>query len=181
MPLGIVLYGPPASGKDTITGELHRLDPRYVLFRRLKVGPGRTEGYRLTDEATIAALRNRGEIVWENRRYGALYTIDRPALVEQTRDGVPVVHLGQHEAIDAVLAAAPAVRWLVVALSCPRDVAEQRVTARGTGDAAERLRIWDETPPLARPGMLRIDTGDLTAREAADLIHHHAAVLSGTA
>ncbi|MGV9303830.1 hypothetical protein ACWDLG_10705 [Nonomuraea sp. NPDC003727] len=35
---GIVLYGPPASGKDTVTAALRRLDPRFVLLPKLKVG-----------------------------------------------------------------------------------------------------------------------------------------------
>jgi predicted PilT family ATPase len=35
---GILLYGPPAAGKDTITTALAALDARYAPFRRLKVG-----------------------------------------------------------------------------------------------------------------------------------------------
>ncbi|MGE0300554.1 MAG: kinase [Dehalococcoidia bacterium] len=181
MSLGVVLYGPPAVGKDTVTGALHQLDPRYGLFRRLKAGPGRTAGYRLTDEAAIAALRQGGQIVWENRRYGALYVVDRPALVAHLDQGVPVVHLGQAEAIDPVLAVVPDARWLVVALRCPRDVAAERITARATGDTAERLHRWDQTPELDRPGVLAIDTARTTPHDAAAQIHQHAAALSATA
>ena len=36
MNIGVILYGPPAAGKDTITGELLALDPRYRQFSRLK-------------------------------------------------------------------------------------------------------------------------------------------------
>jgi guanylate kinase len=142
---GVILYGPPASGKDTITRELHQLDPRYVLFPRLKVGRGRTTGYRMTDQATVDALRANGDIIWENRRYDSLYVVDRPELMRRLAEHIPVLHLGQPEAIDEVIKATPEARWLTVYVWCPRDVAEQRIKARNTGDTQARLRAWDET------------------------------------
>lgn len=39
---GVILYGPPGAGKDTVTAELVQQDPSYALFERLKAGPGRT-------------------------------------------------------------------------------------------------------------------------------------------
>jgi len=36
---GVLLYGPPAAGKDTVSAALIAVDARYVLFERLKVGP----------------------------------------------------------------------------------------------------------------------------------------------
>ncbi|AEA23384.1 putative kinase [Pseudonocardia dioxanivorans CB1190] len=173
--LGVILYGPPASGKDTVTGALRRLNPRYELFRRLKVGGGRTAGYRLTDQATIDALREQGEIIWENQRYDALYAIDRQTLVEYLDRGVPVVHAGQPEVIDAVVAAIPGAHWLVVALSCPREVAEQRIIARATGDTTERLWLWDRTPVLMQP-VVAIDTSLYCPDAAAELINGQATV-----
>jgi guanylate kinase len=47
MSQGILLYGPPASGKDTITVELCELNQTYGAFERLKIGSGRTRGYRM--------------------------------------------------------------------------------------------------------------------------------------
>jgi ATP-dependent 26S proteasome regulatory subunit len=38
-PSGVILYGPPGAGKDTITAELSRLRPEFTLFQRLKAGP----------------------------------------------------------------------------------------------------------------------------------------------
>ncbi|MGH2941284.1 MAG: hypothetical protein ACRDLN_00705 [Solirubrobacteraceae bacterium] len=43
-PIGVALYGPPASGKDTITRALTELDARYVHYLRLKAGSGRSDG-----------------------------------------------------------------------------------------------------------------------------------------
>jgi guanylate kinase len=167
---GIILYGPPASGKDTVTAELRKLDSGYVLYRRLKAGPGRRTGYRMTTESEIDALRAAGEVIWENRRYGSTYVVDRPALIRQLAESVPVVHLGQEHAVPLITAATPTVRWLVVSLWCPRDDAERRIQARGTGDFQARLAAWDETKPLARADLV-IDTASVSASGAAAEIH----------
>ncbi len=58
---GVILYGPPASGKTSVAEALEALDPRYVAFRRLKVGGGRTDGYRMTTIETINTLDASGE------------------------------------------------------------------------------------------------------------------------
>lgn len=167
---GIILYGPPASGKDTITAELRKLDPSYVLYRRLKAGPGKRDGYRMTTESEIDALRAAGEIVWENHRYGSTYVVDRSALMRQLAESVPVVHLGQEQAVYAITATTPTVRWFVVSLWCPRDDAARRIQARRTGDVRARLVAWDETKPLARTD-LAINTGGISAAGAAVEIH----------
>jgi guanylate kinase len=167
---GVILYGPPAAGKDTITRALRDLDDSYVLFPRLKIGEGRTAGYRMTTPEAVDQLRADGEIVWENCRYGACYIVDMPSLELGLREHVPVVHLGQSAGIDAVTRATPAARWLRVYLWCPRDVAAQRIKARRTGDSDERLRAWDETEPLSAFD-LKVDTATVHPEAAAAAIH----------
>lgn len=173
MTSGVILYGPPASGKDTITAALHDLDPRYQHFPRLKYGPGRTTGYRMVDAGQLTALRSKpGEIIYENSRYGAVYVIDRTHLLDMARAGlVPVIHLGQPNGVDAVTALA-GVRWTVVELCCPRPVAAARIAARNTEDTAERLTAYDATPRLAAPDLC-IDTGRTQPHDAAALISSH--------
>ncbi|PWU48906.1 kinase [Micromonospora globispora] len=166
---GVILYGPPASGKDTLTVALHQLDGRYQQFRRLKAGPGRTAGYRMTTEDELIALRASGGVVWENRRYESVYVVDAPSLRQQLREAIPVVHLGQVDAIDAVRQAFPDVEWTVVALTCPRDVAERRIVQRQTGDATNRLRAWDETEAVATAD-ITIDTSKTLPDLAAKLV-----------
>ncbi|MGW0359256.1 hypothetical protein ACWDXV_34130 [Nocardia nova] len=169
-PSGVILYGPPAAGKDTVTTALAALDPRYSLFRRLKVGPGRTTGYRIGTEADMAALESAGKIIYANSQYGATYVIDRPEFERLLVAGLtPVVHLGQADAVDILTAATPAINWVTVDLRCPRDVARTRIDARGTGDTADRLQVWDRTPPLTRSD-LSIDTSVTPAASAARLI-----------
>jgi guanylate kinase len=166
---GIILYGPPACGKDTITLALTEIGRRCLPFRRLKAGPGKSLTYRIVTEDHIRSLSERGEIAWLNRRYGALYAVDTPELRKALAAGIPVVHLGQAEAISAVRNATPEAEWLVVALWCSRDVARARLQARSPSDVAARLQAWDETPLL--PGAdLEIDTGRTAPSDAARAI-----------
>ena len=172
--IGVILYGPPAAGKDTITAALHQLDPAYTHFRRLKAGPGRTTGYRMTTPQHLSKLRQRGEVIWENRRYDSAYVVDRSTLVNLLTHAIPVVHLGQVEAITAVTEAIPDASWITAYLWCPRDVAEQRIIARNTGDAPARLQAWDETPPLPDAD-LAINTAETSPDAAAQEIHQRIA------
>lgn len=169
MSAGIILYGPPGSGKDTITGELLRLDNRYAHFARLKAGPGRTAGYRITTEEHLDELRRAGRIIWENHRYRATYAIDAPALDEALATSWPVLHLGQPEAVRRLAELRPAT-WLTVELWCPRDIAQHRLLARGAHDTPARLTAWDQTPHLDGAHLL-IDTSTAAPRSAAGRIH----------
>lgn len=73
--------------------------------------------------------------------------------------------------MKAVTAALPpATQWITVWLWCPRDVALGRITERGTGDTAARLRAWDETAPLPDAD-ISINTADVHPAEAAAAIH----------
>jgi guanylate kinase len=170
MTRGVILYGPPAAGKDTITEALHKLDPRYSLFRRLKAGGGKTTGYRMTTSAALGELRENGDLIWENSRYGAVYAVDRPALLDDLAAGYPVLHLGQVEAIDAVTKATPGANWTVVHIWCPRDIAKKRLTARNPEDVKDRLQAWDQTVSIDCAD-LTIDTAQAAPDAVAEEIH----------
>lgn len=164
---GIILYGPPASGKDTVTAALAVLEPRAQLFRRLKIGSGRTAGYRMGEPQDLVGLESSGGVLYANRRYGATYVVDRPEIDRMRAAGlIPVVHLGQPEGVAALLDAKPSASWLVVELWCPRETAAERIAARDTGDTDARLIAWDETAHLTAPD-LRIDTAETAAKDAA--------------
>ena len=168
--LGVILYGPPASGKDTVTAALATLSPRYVHFPRLKVGGGATATYRMTTMDVLQRLRHQADLVWENDRYGATYAIDKPELIRALSSHVPIVHLGQTEAVRAVRAATAEARWLVAYLWCPREVAQRRLVDRGSTDVEARLRVWDETAPLSDAD-LALNTVHVSAAMAAHAIH----------
>ncbi|NKY89908.1 kinase [Nocardia veterana] len=166
---GVILYGAPAAGKDTVTDALTRVDARFCLFERLKSGRGRTAGYRMTSDDALDQLAASGEVIWENTRYGARYVIDRPSLQAVIDSGrIPVVHAGQPEVISAVRAAMPGI-WIVVQLSTSRAVAQARIIERSTGDTTARLAAWDATPWLSDAD-LDVDTGDVPPETAARLI-----------
>lgn len=163
-----MLYGPPAAGKDTVTKSLVDLDARYLPFKRMKIGQGRTQGYRMSSMQQLIRLRESREVVWENERYGSTYVVDRPFLVEEVSRGIPIIHLGQSEAINSVRASIPGTMWIVIYLWCARNVAEQRIIARATGDTAARMQAWDATDPIAAD--LTIDTGATSPEASARLI-----------
>ncbi|MCF4122193.1 hypothetical protein L1785_14530 [Antribacter sp. KLBMP9083] len=166
--MGVILYGPPAAGKDTIERALTKLSDRFQHYARIKVGSGRREGYRLTSAEELDQLRVAGHVIWENRAYGAVYAIDGPSLRSALADGSPVVHVGQPAAVEAIQrAAGPA--WVVVDLWCPRETTAERLTGRGAKDVQERLRVWDNTPRLLGAD-LAINTGRFAPETAAALI-----------
>lgn len=168
---GVILYGPPASGKDTITQALQAIDPGYALFPRLKVGPGRTAGYRMTTEDQLELLRRAGDIVWANHRYGATYVVDRPSLLRCLGEHRTILHLGQVAGVKAVIQSTPNFGWLAVSLWCSRQIASERLAERGSRgiDLKQRLDAWDETEPLNN-AHLTIDTGSQIAETTAAMI-----------
>lgn len=171
---GVILYGPPAAGKDTVTAALTELNSRYAQFARLKVGSGKAAGYRMGTAKQLHELEVANAVVYVNSRYGNTYVIDRPGLDAAFVAGVPVVHLGQVDGIRALVDGYPA-DWLVVLLWCPRKVTEQRSAGRGDSDTAARLAAWDATRDDldTHPGTtwtLTVDTTEAAPQDAARLI-----------
>lgn len=172
---GILLYGPPAAGKDTITKALTELDTRYAPFTRLKIGNGKTDGYRMGTPEQLAELEARGDVIYRNDRYGNIYVVDRPGL-EQAMEGdkTTVVHLGQMAGMEQVTALFPA-HWVRVLLWCSKETTAQRSPQRGDTDTAARLAAWDATQAdlAAHPQAeweLRVDTEATEPCQAAQRI-----------
>jgi guanylate kinase len=170
----VILYGPPACGKDTITRALTYLNAQYVPFQRMKIGSGNANGYRLASPADLASLHTSGDVIYQNERYGNTYVVDRPHLAAILKAGqTPVLHLGQVAGIRAVTSY-PA-RWITVLLWCSRETTAQRAQGRGSVDVDARLAAWDETAQdLKQAGQCdfnaRLDTDTTPPREAAEAI-----------
>ncbi|CAM5479501.1 guanylate kinase [Streptomyces avidinii] len=191
-PAGVVLFGPPTAGKDTISAALTGLDARYGQLTKIKVGSGRTTGYRMADGEELAALRAADRLVLETRRYGNTYAIDRDDLDAMTGAGrIPLVHIGSVEHLRSFTGA---VRepWLCVLLWVPRGVCEQRSRGRGDRDTEDRLAAWDEAradlgtvPDGEEPFDLLMRTDRTDPAGAAEIIarahaHHHVERHRGT-
>lgn len=172
---GVILYGPPASGKDTVTAELCRLSGAYALFEKLKAGTGRTTGYRMVTEESLADLRQRGLVVHEVTRYGATYAVDSVRLDKLFVDArIPIVHMGQVAGVRALQQ--HGARWLDVLLWCSKDATEERARKRGSTDIEERLAMWHAT--MADLGSfaeaqftLSVRTDNVTPTTAAAVVH----------
>ncbi|OIJ95396.1 phosphotransferase-like protein [Streptomyces colonosanans] len=182
---GVILYGPPAAGKDTITAALAELSLQYAQFARLKVGTGKSAGYRMGTTEQLRELETSGGVVYANRRYGNTYVIDVPGLDAAFAAGVPVVHLGQVDGIRALVDGYPA-DWAVVLLWCPREATAERSAGRGDSDTTARLAAWDATREDldAHPETvwdLTVDTATASPQEAARLIDQLLAQRAGAA
>ena len=166
---GVILYGAPATGKDTVTRDLVHNHAGFVHFERLKAGPGRTVGYRMISREQATSMPA-AAVLWANERYGAIYLVDRPGLQQIWQDHrTPVVHLGQPEAVEAVVRRTPEASWLVVELRGDLAVLQERIRQRATGDDDQRIAAALSTPRLDRPD-ISIDTGVTGPGEAARLI-----------
>ncbi|MFC1428583.1 guanylate kinase [Streptacidiphilus sp. N1-12] len=141
---GVILYGPPASGKDTVTAALAALSPTYQQFERLKIGDGKSRGYRFCSIRQLLQLEKAGDVVYTNTRYGNTYIVDRPGLTNAFASGVPVVHMGQVAGVQAVATGFRA-NWLTVLLWCSRETTDERSQGRGDRDTEARLQAWDAT------------------------------------
>src|SRR5699024_12816878 len=137
---GVVLYGPPASGKDATTAELGK---SFVLVPRLKSGPGRTSGYHMVTDADLAKRRAvPGELLWETQRYSARYMLTRSDVLHAADSASPVVHVGPTAAARAVTSAVPDAGWIVADRRCSRDAAAARIAARDRRADADRPPVY---------------------------------------
>lgn len=173
----VLLSGPPAAGKDTVTAALGALDSRFVLFDKIKIGRGRSTGYRMLREAQYADLLAAGEILQSHERYGNRYAVDKPHLRKLCAAGaIPVIHVGRRANLPALRVDPSEWSTFSVLLWVSRDVAAQRLQSRGSGDITERMAAYDEewrdlqAPDAAGDYDLVICGDALPPSEAADRI-----------
>lgn len=177
MRAGVILYGPPGCGKDTVTRRLEEKDPRFLLHRQLKVGApvtsNSTPRYRMSTKAELQTLHEAGQVLYSNEQYGNRYAFVINQLEEDLSRGIPILHLGQIAGVRAIKTYP--IRWYSAALWCSRDVAAKRLQERGSVDVAQRLLVWDKTVQdfLTAQDLdfdITIDTEQSSATATAELL-----------
>lgn len=168
-PSGVVLFGPPAVGKDTITSQITRLDSRFAHFRKIKVGGGRTSGYRILSSGEIADLMTSKQILSRVERYGNQYFVDLPELARIRRVGrIPVVHTTDIRELESLTADGS---WHAWCLWAPLRTVRSRLSSRRDSDRERRLDLFSATLRAlgrSRPQFDRVvDTSAATPEQIA--------------
>jgi guanylate kinase len=134
----VILYGPPGSGKDTVSRKLSELNANFKLFRPLRSGSLSDRYRHLPTPSSVTE----DECLAVSERYGRLYVFDRPELERMLDDRQsPILHVGDLAALKQLLTARPDA--LPVLLNCSREETERRSVGRGDTDVAARLSAWD--------------------------------------
>lgn len=100
--LVILLSGTPASGKDTITEKLNRINSKFELFRKHKFGLGgkKDQTYIHIEEKDFNSLINSSEFIQYHTRYDRGYGVSKKELESLLRlQLVPIIHVGKYENI----------------------------------------------------------------------------------
>lgn len=176
----IILLGPPASGKDTITRALNDLHPRYELFRKLKAGGGRYDGYRTASEEEMRQLSGSSRLLNTIVRYGNRYAVDQDELCRMLAEGlIPVIHVGRLRDLNELqLRLLQIAETLPVLLWASRSVVEHRLRHRHDAQFSARMNAWGALrrelvrSPLIVRRLLAINTAFCEPEEAAERIDH---------
>lgn len=167
----VVLFGPPAVGKDTVTAVLTAKSARYEHFRKLKCGSGSRHGYTIITTDQLIDLRAAGRVVSEVARYGSVYVVERNHLETSLAAGRCVLI---HSAEVAEARALLELGAILVLMECSRAVAAERLRRRDPKTVDERLQVWDQVQSnldlLNDAATLRLSTDSLDAPTVASFI-----------
>jgi hypothetical protein len=177
---GIVLAGPPASGKRTTTFALTSLRRSYAPFPALTVARQPSIHAEQTTRQHLDELRAWAQIFHEFTVEGTSYAFDRERLSKLREQGrIPVACVDDADALQAFEHESS--DWLQILLWCPREAAERRLTsgwpAREEHEAPGRpsMRRWDRSSKGlqrdTRRFTLTIRSDRLDAVQVAQIVH----------
>jgi guanylate kinase len=177
--VGVILHGPPASGKSTVTRELISLKSGFRNFKTIKVTTDSSFGdYEFLTPIEFNRVENENRIVWQIHRYDAIYAIDRLRLADDLLCSVPIVQVGQAGAVGAVVKEFSDTTWVTVDLRCDRQSARARLVARNPREVELRISVWDKTPQLDNCTLV-LDTVVLSPSDTAARIATQVSTASG--
>jgi hypothetical protein len=177
---GILLAGPPASGKRTAAFSLTTLRRAYAHVPALSIDPHRSVDGEKVARKHLDELHSWAQIFHSTTVDGVQYSYDRERLVRFREQGrLPIVCVEDVHALAAFEGESEG--WLPVLLWCPRHEAEKRLT-RGwpVGEPAydadrSWFRRWERSTKslFADPSRftLSLRSDKLNAVEIARIIH----------
>jgi len=98
----ILLSGTPASGKDTLTAELNKIDDRFVHFKKHKIASGgkMDDTYYLISKDKFDNMAENNQFVQYHYRYDRGYGVSADELKRlKELNKIPVIHVGKYENI----------------------------------------------------------------------------------
>lgn len=145
----ILLSGTPASGKDTLTNELIKLDKRFVHFKKHKIAAGgkMDDTYYLIPKKEFDDMAQNNEFVQYHYRYDRGYAVSLKELKKlKELNMIPIIHVGKYENIQKFRDFGLK-NILSILIHTNRDVTLERLKKRHINDGAEiekRITAYDE-------------------------------------
>ena len=145
----ILLSGTPASGKDTLTNELMRLDKRFIHFKKHKIASGgkMDDTYYLISKENFDNMVINNEFVQYHYRYDRGYAVSLKELNRLKNLGkIPIIHVGKYENIQSFIDFGLK-NILSILIYTNRNITLDRLIKRHLGDEIEiknRIKAYDE-------------------------------------
>lgn len=98
----LLLSGTPASGKDTITNLLTKINPRFCFFKKHRGSNTAKDDntYIHVEESEFSTMVEQGFFLQHHKRYGRGYGVAKSELKRHWQCGeVPIIHVGKYENI----------------------------------------------------------------------------------
>lgn len=145
----LLLSGAPASGKDTITTELIKIDSRYVHFKKHKIATdGKLdETYYLIEKNEFDCMASNGYFIQYHYRYDRGYGVSKKELKLIWDEGnTPVIHVGKYENISPFIDYDDT-SLISILLLVSREETNRRLQIRHPNNDTEclvRMKAYDE-------------------------------------
>jgi guanylate kinase len=147
----ILLSGPPASGKDSVTNLLNERNTLFVNFLKhcgcdLSAEKRGMESYVNISVEEFKRMISNGDFIQYHKRYGRFYGVSKKLLNDYLNKGlVPVIHTGRIENL-ITLESKILNKVYKILIWAKRDDIQQRLDKRQNGDIIEinkRLEAYD--------------------------------------
>lgn len=145
----MLLSGTPASGKDTLTAELNKIDNRFVHFKKHKIASGgkMDDTYYLISKDKFDNMAKNNQFVQYHYRYDRGYGVSADELKRlKELNKIPVIHVGKYENIIKFKEFGIK-NILSILVYTDRNTTKKRLELRHSEDISEinkRLDAYDE-------------------------------------